>query len=348
MVGGLLWGCEGQIIPGGDVRLGTTVESPGRSATNGSGGRAGGNGGTAISPGATGGAGILAGSSGGSSSGGSGSGTVGSVGGGGAPGKVVVPAGGGQGGLIPHDSGTAGQGQGGESIWHPAPGTTWQWQLTGTIDESVDAQMFDLDLFDAPVSTIARLRARGHQVVCYFSAGSFENWRPDAAQFPAAVKGAGVVGWPGEQWLDVRKVAALAPVMEARLDLCRSKGFGGVELDNVDAYNNPSGFPITAADQLVYNRALAAAAHARGLSVGLKNDLDQVAVLVNDFDWALNEECFAFNECAALQPFIRARKAVFTVEYNLAPASFCPQAKSMGFSSLYKKLNLDAFRTVCP
>ena len=29
----------------------------------------------------------------------------------------------------------------------PKPGVTWQWQLTGTVDTSVDAQMYDVDLF---------------------------------------------------------------------------------------------------------------------------------------------------------------------------------------------------------
>ena len=81
------------------------------------------------------------------------------------------------------------------------------------------------------------------------------------------------------------------------MDLCRQRGFDGVEADNVDGYSNATGFPLTAADQLAYNRFLARAAHARGLSIGLKNDLAQVAELEPDFDFAVNEECFAFSEC---------------------------------------------------
>jgi hypothetical protein len=234
------------------------------------------------------------------------------------------------------------------SIWKPAAGMSWQWQLTGTIDQTVAAQMFDVDLFDTSASTVAALHALGHHVVCYVNAGAYENWRPDAAQFPSATKGKGLDGWPGEQWLDVRQWQALRPVIEARMDLCRSKGFDAIELDNVDGYSNDTGFPLTAADQLTYNRNLAASAHARGLSVGLKNDLGQVTDLVASFDWALNEQCFEFSECEALRPFLAAGKAAFNVEYNLATSAFCPKADTMGLSSMAKHLSLDAYRVPCP
>jgi hypothetical protein len=234
------------------------------------------------------------------------------------------------------------------TIWRPPLAISWQWQLTGTIDQTVPAQMFDVDLFDTPAATVAALRAAGHKVICYVSAGSFEDWRPDAAQFPSIVKGNPLDGWPGEQWLDVRRWDLLKPLIEARMDLCSSKGFDGIELDNVDGYTNDTGFPLTATDQLTFNRALAASAHARGLSVGLKNDLDQVGDLVASFDWALNEECFTYDECDLLRPFIAAGKPVLNVEYTMTPDQFCPQAKALGFSSLVKHLNLDAYRVACP
>jgi endo-alpha-1,4-polygalactosaminidase (GH114 family) len=132
------------------------------------------------------------------------------------------------------------------------------------------------------------------------------------------------------------------------VDLCSAKGFDGIELDNVDGYTNNTGFPLTARDQLTFNLALATSAHARGLSVGLKNDLNQIGDLVAAFDWALDEECFAYGECDLLGPFIAAGKAVFNVEYTMTPDQFCPQAKAAGFSSLVKHLNLDAYRVACP
>ena len=221
-------------------------------------------------------------------------------------------------------------------IWQPAPRTTWQWQLTGAIDQSVTAQMYDVDLQDSPASLVASLHAKGRRVVCYLSAGSFEDWRPDAADFPADVLGETLDGWPDERWLDIRRLDVLGPIMERRLDQCRAKGFDGVEPDNVDGYGNRTGFELRAADQLRYNRFLAREAHARGLSIGLKNDLDQVKALEPDFDWAINEECFRYDECEALATFVRARKAVFNVEYDLAPAAFCDRAKAMGFMSMRK------------
>lgn len=232
--------------------------------------------------------------------------------------------------------------------WNPPRATSWQWQLTGTLDLNVNAAMFDVDLFDTPASTVAALHARGRRAICYLSAGTWENWRPDAARFPSEVLGNVVSGWPDERWLDIRRIDVLAPIMEARLDQCREKGFDGVEPDNVDGYANPSGFPLRPADQIRYNRWLAEAAHARGLSVGLKNDLDQIPQLVDVFDWALAEQCFEYDECERLQPFVAAGKAVFVVEYKIAPAVFCPLASKMGFNAMRKNLSLNAFREACP
>lgn len=41
-------------------------------------------------------------------------------------------------------------------------------------------------------------------------------------------------------------------------------------------FPNKNGVGLTAQDQLVYNKYLAAAAHARGLLIALKNDVSQV------------------------------------------------------------------------
>ena len=234
-----------------------------------------------------------------------------------------------------------------QTVWQPALNTSWQWQLTTPVDQTVNAQMYDIDMFDNDVSVVASLHAQGRKVICYISAGTFENWRPDAASFPAVVKGNAVSGWPGENWLDIRRLDILGPIMTARLDLCQTKGFDGVEPDNIDGYTNGTGFPLTAQDQINYNTFLANQAHARGLSVALKNDLDQVQALLPYFDWALNEQCFQYNECNTLVPFITAGKAVFEVEYSLSTSQFCPQANALNFNAMQKDLNLDAFRIPC-
>ena len=232
-------------------------------------------------------------------------------------------------------------------IWKPSPTTTWQIQLTGPVDQTIAAQMYDIDGFDSAAGVVSSLRGKGSRGVCYFSAGSYENWRPDAAQFPAAMLGKSN-GWAGERWLDIRRLDLLAPIMRARMDMCKAKGFDAVEPDNVDGYTNGTGFPLSAADQLAYNRFLADAAHARGLAVGLKNNLDQVRVLAGRFDFAVVEQCFEFDECDALAPFLRRRKPVFNVEYRGSRASFCPRANRLGINVLRKRLDLQAPAWRCP
>ena len=69
-------------------------------------------------------------------------------------------------------------------------------------------------------------------------------------------------------------------IMQARLDLAVQKRCDGVEPDNVDGYANDTGFDLSSLDQLTYNQWLASEAHTRNLSIGLKNDLDQVPALV--------------------------------------------------------------------
>jgi hypothetical protein len=229
----------------------------------------------------------------------------------------------------------------------PAPGTSWQIQYTGQLELSFDVRMYDIDLFDVPQATMDQLHSDGRFVVCYFSAGSWEDWRPDAGQFPDSVKGNDLEGWPGEKWLDIRQLDVLGSIMAARLDLAAQKKCDGVDPDNVDGYTNDTGFPLTYQDQITYNTWMADQAHRRGLAAGLKNDLDQIPDLISHFDWALNEQCFQYNECGLLLPFIQANKPVFGIEYQGRPASFCPQANALNFDELKKHLELDAWRVAC-
>lgn len=235
---------------------------------------------------------------------------------------------------------------GGDGIWQPKPGTSWQWQLTGTIDTSVEAQVYDIDLFDTPQRVIDELQGKGRKVICYFSAGSYEDWRPDAASFPASVKGSKMDGWD-ELWLDIRNLDALGPIMRARLDLAAQKGCDAVEPDNVDGYSNNTGFALRGADQIAYNRFLADEAHARGLAIALKNDLEQVAALEPYFDFAINEECYSYDECEMLTPFVEAGKAVFGAEYDPSTSAFCPVTNRLNFDFIKKRLDLDAYRVAC-
>jgi len=230
--------------------------------------------------------------------------------------------------------------------WRPALQTSWQLQFNGRLDLSVDAEVYDVELFETTAQTVETLHARGRRAICYLSVGSWEDWRPDAARFPDIVKGRSN-GWPGERWVDVHRLDILMPLIEARLDQCQQKGFDGADPDNVDGYLSDSGFPLTYEDQLRFNIAVANAARARGLAVGLKNDLTQIRDLLPYFDWSLNEQCFEYRECELLLPFIEASKPVFNVEYRLNPGEFCARANAMNFNSLHKRLELDAYRQAC-
>ena len=224
---------------------------------------------------------------------------------------------------------------------------SWQIQYVGKINTALDVEMFNLDLFDTPSSVIEQLHSHGAFVICYFSAGSYEDWRPDASRFPPEVLGKDMEGWPGEKWLDITSLDLLTPIMEVRLDLAVEKGCDDVDPDNVDGYIHDTGFPLSADEQLAYNIFLSRAAHSRGLAIGLKNDLGQILELLPYFDWMLNEECFTYQECELLLPFVQAGKPVFVIEYALSTEDFCPQANQMGFNALHKHLELDAYYIDC-
>jgi len=229
--------------------------------------------------------------------------------------------------------------------WQPTPDQPihWQWQIGDPFNASADlvagVTVYDIDGFDTSSATVQYLHSLGCTVIAYFSFGTYENWRPDAAQFPLSVLG-NSDGWPGEQYLDIRS-QAVRTIMDARLDLAKSKGFDAIEPDNIDGWENNSGFPLTAQDQLNYNEWVASEAHTRGLSVGLKNDIEQITTLEPYFDWDLDEQAYQYSEYSSLSAFTSDKKAVFEVEYG----DTTPQAdvmNSMHVNSMTRDINLTA------
>jgi hypothetical protein len=257
----------------------------------------------------------------------------------------------------------------GGPCWHPALNSRWQYQLqgvaayssTGGINVNISAvpftggaavkpSVFDFDVYvDQAVSgnnntvntaAVNAVHAAGGHAICYLDAGTWENWRPDQAQFPASVLGS-KNGWPGEKWLDIRQTSTLLPIMDARVQKCVQAGFDGVEWDNVDGYTNNTNFPLTASDQTNYDASLANLAHQHGLTVALKNDVDQLSGLAAYFDYAINEQCQQYNECTGYTTnFINTGKAVFQVEYKLATSKFCAKANTANRNAIKKSLNL--------
>ncbi len=233
------------------------------------------------------------------------------------------------------------------SWYQPKPKTTWQWQLTGNIDTSYDVEMYDIDLFETLTTTIKKLHDDGKKVICYFSAGTVEDFRIDAKDFSPLVIGKVLENWSNEKWLDVSKYDSFADIMLKRMDLAVEKNCDGIEPDNVDAWTNESGFDLKFYDQLKYAKWLATEAHNRGLSIGLKNNLEQVKELVNEYDFAVNEQCFQYEECGVLKEFTIRDKAVFGVEYELSTNNFCAEANNLGYSWLKMDYDLSGGRVGC-
>ncbi|MBB5083334.1 endo alpha-1,4 polygalactosaminidase [Nonomuraea endophytica] len=257
------------------------------------------------------------------------------------------------------------------AAWVPSTSDRWQYQLqptatgAGTVGgirlnlcavpytggACVKPNVYNIDLYGPDKVTpnkaaVTAIHNAGAHAICYVSAGSWEDWRPDKNSFPASVKGNDLDNWPGEKWLDIRKRSILLPIMEARVAKCDQAGFDSVEFDNVDAFQNENtGFPLTSAHQLAYNKALADLAHSYGLSVGLKNDLDQVDALADRFDYAVNESCQAWKECEVLDTFLDAGKPVFQIEYTdegAKASTTCPPANKASRSTILKTLALTA------
>jgi hypothetical protein len=279
----------------------------------------------------------------------------------------VSPAGSGDAGggtthLPPDANAGSGASEGGAStdpggIWMPSSGAPihFHWELADTFRAPHDVIagqgpiVYDIDGDKNTAATVAALHALGPnvKVVCYVDVGTHELNRSDSSQFPASVLGAGVAGSPGEKWLDVRDQATLLPLMKARLSTwCKDKGFDGVEPDNVDGWTNSPGFPITEAENLSYDLAIASAAHALGLSVGVKNlvaslSTANIPAVEKAFDWALTEQCFEYGQCDSYdQSFAAKGKATWDVEYTGTPS--CPQAATAHLNAQLRDMDLVA------
>ena len=241
-----------------------------------------------------------------------------------------------------------------DTWYKPSINTSWQWQLTTDINTSYNVELYDIDLFDTNQTIIDSLHNKGKKVICYFSAGSFENWRDDNISFPDSIKGNDLDGWAGEKWLDISKLDLLIPIMNSRMDLAVKKKCDGVEPDNVDGYTNDTGFSLSSEDQLIYNKYLSSAAHKRGLSIALKNDMDQLVELEPYFDFAVNEQCNQYNECSNYSIFTNKNKAVLNAEYNNKYkddnnlTKLCNYANDNNLSTLFLPINLNnSFRYDC-
>ncbi|MCM5681436.1 endo alpha-1,4 polygalactosaminidase [Schlegelella sp. S2-27] len=242
----------------------------------------------------------------------------------------------------------------GPARWTPRLTDTWHVQLTGIVQMHGGVDVYVVDLFDVPQATLQMLRAARKHVVCMFSAGVAESWRPDYGRFLPADVGAPVAEGPGEWWLDTRS-ANVREIMKARLDHAVARGCDAVGLDAADGYTNSPGLELNALTQLDFNRFMALHAASKGLAVGLKNDVEQLMQLEPHFDFAINEQCHEYDECLGYDAFVASDKPVFNVEYDAryvidaaARAGLCARARAAQLRTLVLPHALDgSFRFSC-
>lgn len=230
-------------------------------------------------------------------------------------------------------------------------GQNWDWQLTEPLDLKRDVQVLDLHPDLVTAETMAGLKARGVKTICYVSVGTVEKTSHDRSAFPADVIGKVYGDWPDEQFLDIRRIDVLLPIMTARFERCKALGFDAVEPDNMDVYDNESGFDISADDAVAYVEALAKAAHGLDLAIAQKNVPALTSRLVGQLDFIVTESCFQDKWCDQASAYQKAGKAIFQAEYLDRPldlAAACKQAGELGMSLIAKDRDLTSQLMVCP
>jgi hypothetical protein len=136
------------------------------------------------------------------------------------------------GAVLPEDSQVA-------EVWQPSVAAKWQIVIKNNISVDTDTPLapadvniFDVDLFNTPVSVFKGLHDQGKKVICYFSAGTGEDWRPDYSGFKTEDLGQQDSCWPGEKWLNI-KSDSVWQVMQKRIKLASDKGCDAIDPDNL-------------------------------------------------------------------------------------------------------------------
>lgn len=229
---------------------------------------------------------------------------------------------------------------------------------------------------------VRRLKcAAGKRLICYTNCGAYEekHWN-EAIIDPvrSGLLGAQMAGYPKERWLDIRRLDVMRRLIGDKFTQAASLGCDAMLCDNVEAWTTGTdgqdehalrlyreegvaalkafaagtvkertGFAITYEDQIAYNRMLAQEAHDRCMAIGLLNDVFQIPDLVQDFDFALNEQCHHCGWCDLYKPFVTAGKPVLHLEFR-DNEGFC-KAGSEPMSEICPALsqqNLTTFATV--
>ncbi|KAM0392072.1 hypothetical protein HYE67_005071 [Fusarium culmorum] len=250
--------------------------------------------------------------------------------------------------------------------WVPEVGAKWEIILSevfkfpkgGATKLDPSVTVYDLDLFENSKNTFSALQKVGKHVICYFSAGSWEDWRDDKDEFPAKDLGKTMDGWPDEKWVNIRSTAVRA-IMAKRIKVAADKGCDAIDPDNMDGYQNDNGLGLTEADTISYVKFLSQEAAKYNMLMGMKNGGDVTEQVLPYVAFSINEQCIQYKECGLYAPYIEAGKPVFNIEYPKgAPkvkasdkkricSTTGAAADSEDFSKIIKKMNLDSWSMYC-
>jgi hypothetical protein len=126
----------------------------------------------------------------------------------------------------------------GGQLWRPRVGEKWQIVTKNSLSIdpyaqfSLDVPIYDVDLFNTPPHVIQKLHQQGKRVICYFSAGTAEEWRPDYREFSRNDMGQNVKCWPGERWLNIKSPSVWS-VMQRRIQRAAQSGCDAIDPDNI-------------------------------------------------------------------------------------------------------------------
>lgn len=245
--------------------------------------------------------------------------------------------------------------------WTGKVGDSWDCVLDNP-PRKIDSKtkIYDIDLFDSSTELIKDLHSKNKVVICYFSAGTFEEWRPDADNFTSSELGEPLHEWEGERWVNISS-ATVFEIMQKRILLAKEKGCDAIDPDNIDAYDHKTGLKLTKSDSIVYVKKLSKFAKKHDLAIGLKNGGDIVKKVLSYVDFSVQEQCGQYKECKQYQSFVKAKKPVFHIEYppkkpkrnkihwpSKTYKKFCTFKNTDGFSTILKQWNLNEWVYHCP
>jgi len=217
------------------------------------------------------------------------------------------------------------------SVAAPPAHGRFDYQIGGAFQPAAGVGIVDRDRNDRP--------ARGRYNICYLNAFQTQAdearwWATKHPDLLLRRHGRPVVdGAWNEQLLDTSTHAhrrALGALVGGWIDGCAAAGFNAVEPDNLDSWTRSHG-RLSRADNLALSVALIARAHADGLAIAQKNasELGSAGRALG-FDFAIAEECGAYNECDIYTRAYGAR--VIEIEYpdNGGAANFRAACRARG------------------